>query len=328
MARQLALLLLLLLAPTTAPAQEAPRFALPLECDFATLCYVQNYVDLDPGPGFADPTCGPLGYDGDRGTDLAVPTLTALRAGVTVRAAADGVVKAIRDGEPENFDLTFDPEAIRGREAGNAVLLDHGGGWETQYNHLQEGSVAVTPGERVRREQPLGRMGLSGRTQFPHLEFAVRKDGTAIDPFTGRDGGGGCGTGGDGLWTAEAQAALAYRPGGIQHLGFATQRPSLLDALDGAYDGAPSAESPALVGWAVAWGLRAGDREYLRLIGPNGQRLAERQGEIPDTKARWFSFAGLRRPPQGWPAGTYRVEYRLERDGATLALQNETFALP
>ncbi len=321
------LLPLLLLWALPAQAQEGPLFALPLDCDFQTLCYVQNYVDLDPGPGFADPTCGPLGYDGDRGTDLAVPTLPDLKRGIPVVAAADGLVAATRDGEPEHFGLDYDPEAIRGREAGNAVRLDHGGGWETQYNHLRRGSVAVRPGERVRRGQRLGLMGLSGRTQFPHLEFAVRRDGGAVDPFTGRALGGGCGPGGTPLWTADAAAALSYRAGGLLELGFATERPALVAALSGTYAAEAAADPPALVGWAAAWGLRAGDRETLVLTDPAGGVIAERTAEIPQNKARWFSFSGTRRPAAGWSSGTYRLDYRIERDGAPLVAASETFEL-
>jgi len=39
---------------------------------------------------------------------------------------------------------------------------------------------------------------------------------------------------------------------------------------------------------------------------------------IPDNKAVWFGYAGKPRSAQGWPTGTYRAEYRLERKGATV----------
>lgn len=309
-------------------AGDAPAFSLPVACGFgpAADCYVQNYVDLDPGPGFADPTCGPLGYDGDRGTDLAVRTLVELRAGVPVLAAADGTVRAIRDGEPDHAGLDHDPAAARDRAAGNAVVLDHGGGWETQYSHLRRGSVAVRPGERVRRGQRIGLMGLSGNTQFPHLEFAVRREGVPVDPFTGRPAGGGCGPGGESLWAEEAEASLAYRAGGLLALGLAGERPDLLAALSGAYAAAPEPQAGALVGWAVAWGLRAGDRETLILRAPDGRILAERRAEIPGNKARWFGFAGTRMPG-GIPPGAYALTYRVDRKGRAVIEAERTVAI-
>ena len=39
---------------------------------------------------------------------------------------------------------------------GNGVVIDHGGGWISQYSHLRSGSVRVHPGDRVSAGQPLG----------------------------------------------------------------------------------------------------------------------------------------------------------------------------
>lgn len=56
---------------------------------------------------------------------------------------------------------------------GLTILVDHGGGWQTLYAHLFE--LAVQPGERVHRGQPLGRVGESGRASTPHLHFEIRQ---------------------------------------------------------------------------------------------------------------------------------------------------------
>ena len=82
----------------SALAAEPFRIGLPVECAFGSICSVQNYVDLDPGPGRLDPGCGRLSYDGHDGTDFRVRDLIAMEEGVRVVAAADGVVKATRDG--------------------------------------------------------------------------------------------------------------------------------------------------------------------------------------------------------------------------------------
>jgi murein DD-endopeptidase MepM/ murein hydrolase activator NlpD len=78
------------------------------------------------------------------------------------------------------------PIASGGREAGNAVVIRHRDGWETQYTHLKRGSVRVAPDDRVTRGQALGAVGLSGCTVFLHAEFSVLRTGRALDPFTGR----------------------------------------------------------------------------------------------------------------------------------------------
>jgi murein DD-endopeptidase MepM/ murein hydrolase activator NlpD len=56
---------------------------------------------------------------------------------------------------------------------GVMVVVEHGGGWQTLYAHLFE--VAVQPGERLTRGQPLGRVGESGRATTPHLHFEIRQ---------------------------------------------------------------------------------------------------------------------------------------------------------
>ena len=106
-----------------------------------------------------------------------------------MQAAADGVVKATRDGMADVSIRETGREAVSGREAGNGVLIDHGGGWETQYSHLLFGSVSVEPGDRVVAGTPLGMIGLSGQTEFPHLHFTLRRRGMAIDPYTGSSRG-------------------------------------------------------------------------------------------------------------------------------------------
>ena len=109
----------LLLAAGSAPAAEPFRIGIPVECAFGAVCSVQNYVDLDPGPGRLDAGCGRLSYDGHDGTDIRVRDLVAMEEGVGVVAAADGVVKAIRDGMADvsvretGLDLTVSPGRTR-----------------------------------------------------------------------------------------------------------------------------------------------------------------------------------------------------------------------
>ncbi len=204
-------------------------------------------------------------------------------------------------------------------DAGNAVVLDHGGGWESQYSHLRQGSVAVVVGEQVAAGARLGLIGWSGRAEFPHLEFALRHNGRAVDPFTGEPAGSGCGQAQvqapAPLWSPAARAALAYQAGGLLRAGFAAGVPELARALDGDYDDAAAAVlAPALVFWAVAWGLREGARETIRLIAPDGATLAEGGGNLPRNKAQRLRYIGKKRKAAGFPPGRYRGEYRVTRE--------------
>lgn len=66
-----------------------------------------------------------------------------LRAGVPVYPAAPGTVRSVRDGEPDTGYSEETRASIDGKECGNGVVVSHGDGWETQYCHLKNGSVAV-----------------------------------------------------------------------------------------------------------------------------------------------------------------------------------------
>lgn len=93
--------------------------------------------------------------------------------GKEVVAVADGTVVAIRNDLPEQVPGRL-PENLSVEEAdGNFVVLDIGGGTYVLYAHLQPGSVRVPPGARVRRGQPIGRVGNTGNSQAPHLHLHV-----------------------------------------------------------------------------------------------------------------------------------------------------------
>jgi murein DD-endopeptidase MepM/ murein hydrolase activator NlpD len=63
---------------------------------------------------------------------------------------------------------------------GALLTIEHAAGFETRYAHV--GSVFVKAGETVRSGQPLGVVGMSGRTTGPHIHFEMRREGKLIDP--------------------------------------------------------------------------------------------------------------------------------------------------
>ena len=64
---------------------------------------------------------------------------------------------------------------------GNAIVVDHGGGVATTYNHLSGFSVSV--GSSVSRGQTIGSVGCTGYCTGPHLHFEVRIGGSPVDPM-------------------------------------------------------------------------------------------------------------------------------------------------
>lgn len=314
-----AAILLALAVPAPGVALE---LALPVACVPGETCYVQNLFDHDPGPGATDHACGTLAYDGHDGTDIAVPTLAQMAAGVAVLAAAPGLVRAVRDGMPDHAQGTAGAPDVTGRECGNGVVIDHGNGWETQYCHMARGSVAVAPGDSVDTGTPLGRIGLSGQTEFPHLHLAVRKDGAEIDPFD-PDGEILCGTLSDTTLWADP---LPYVPGGITDTGWATTVPDYAAIRAGLADETVTSAAPALVLWALIFGGRAGDVVEIDITGPQGA-VVDHAEALPRDQALFFRAAGLRAPPGGWPVGSYAGTVRLIRDGQPVSTQAATLSI-
>jgi hypothetical protein len=293
--------------------------ALPIACGAEDPCSIQNYVDLDPGPGVKDFGCGVLTYDGHRGTDFQVRDLARMKSGVPVVAAAPGVVRAARDQMPDTGKTGYEAAKETDRALGNAVVVDHGGGWTTFYGHLRQGSVKVRPGDRVEKGQKLGDVGLSGNTEFPHLHLEVRKEGVVIDPFTGAGPGSSCGDTSRSLWDTAARDRLPYTSTGVICSGWSAEPPDRAAVLEDCdRPGGLTARSPAMIAWIELFGVRKGDTLRATLSGPEGTTLAETTAVLEKDRAREFRYVGKKRTATGWPPGTYRVRVTLGRttDGA------------
>jgi len=297
-----------------------PVFELPVNCAVGHICHVQNYFDTDPSAGAADYTCGALTYDGHTGIDIRVPNLAWMKRGVSVIAAAPGRVRGARDGVADVNIKDAGAGSVRGRECGNGVVVDHGGGWETQYCHMMQGSIVVAAGAEVQTGEPLGLIGLSGLTEFPHVHFQVRYLGNAIDPLTGGAAGAACDEPGASLFSDAAMRDLTYRPTGLLNAGFAAAAPKGREVLAGEHQRPVLAgRSGALVFWVEVYGAMAGDRERFRITAPDGEVLFDAEKEGPDRhKASWLTFMGKRLTGDTWPPGAYSGEFVLERmtDGA------------
>lgn len=94
--------------------------------------------------------------------------------GRTVLAVADGVVRFVRGSIPENEPgmSRAVPMTIK-TVSGNEIVLELEEGIVARYAHLEPGSLLVREGERVRRGQPIARVGNSGSSMLPHLHFDV-----------------------------------------------------------------------------------------------------------------------------------------------------------
>lgn len=303
-----------LLAAHHALADNEPRFSSPVACPAGFGCMVRHFVDLDATEAARDQNCGNITYDGHKGVDIRVPDSTLLMRGVNVLAAAPGTVLRLRDEMPDVSIRATGGDAVKDREAGNSIIIDHGDGWETQYGHLRLNSIKVKPGDIVRPGQPIALIGLSGNTEFMHLHFEIRHNGEPMDPYSGLPMGGGCGKPAHPLWTETALAQLPYRTEAPFDAGFATGKVDFAAARAGAYAAdSLGTDVPALVFWAEALGPQVGDQETIRLIDPDGNVLVDAIDTLGDTRVQRSRFAGVKRPDSGWTAGIYRGEYIVRR---------------
>ncbi len=93
-----------------------------------------------------------------KGLDIAAPL------GTPIHAAADGIVTLAEE------------LAIYG----NAVILAHGHGVSTSYNHLQ--TIEVEVGQRVEQGERIATMGSTGQSTGSHLHWGMVVGGVAVDP--------------------------------------------------------------------------------------------------------------------------------------------------
>ena len=95
--------------------------------------------------------------------------------GAAVKTAAAGTVQSVTDDEL----------------MGTTVVIQHDGGYATQYSSLQE-NTPVAQGQTVAAGEVIGYVGSTSAAESrmgPHLHFSVSRDGAVIDPHDYVNGG-------------------------------------------------------------------------------------------------------------------------------------------
>lgn len=299
---------------------EAPKLSFPLDCTLGETCWVARYMDRAPGDTKADYTGGAQTQDKHKGTDFVLEDLGAMARGVKVKAALSGTVFRLRDGVD---DIALDPSnrsTIKGKECGNAIILAHADGWQTQYCHLKKGSIAVKVGDAVTKGQAIAQVGLSGETEFPHLHFMVRSNKPGerpvdIDPFDG------------GVFELEKlgdndpeplwEEALAYKDTVLLTPLITATRTDRRSMWQEQTPSMPTS-SEAIIIQARGFHTKAEDIWRFTLVQPNGEVRFTRDITQKYTRQLVQAFAGIRRPATVFAPGIWSATVTLIRDGKTL----------
>ncbi|MBR0904573.1 M23 family metallopeptidase [Bradyrhizobium liaoningense] len=307
-----------------ARAAASPILQLPLDCSLGRDCFVQNYVDEDASDEAHDYRCGARTYDRHNGTDFRIPNMVAQAAGVRVLAAADGVIARTRDGMEDISTRATGRNAVKGKECGNGIVITHKDGWSTQYCHLAKGSVSVHTSQTVVAGQPIGLVGLSGDTEFPHVHLTVRRGDVVVDPFAESQSKS-CELG-TSLWNPRIPNIGNYPRGEVLNFGFSSEQVSMSQIETGEATKHGIARNLPLLAYVRAIGLEKGDEQFLQITDPTGASLVE--ATIPpleNAKAEFFMTAGKRESQ--WLNGTYRATYSVKRAGQTVLSKEFTAEL-
>jgi murein DD-endopeptidase MepM/ murein hydrolase activator NlpD len=100
------------------------------------------------------------GYRPHQGVDYGAPY------GTAVNVVASGVVDFV---------------GMQG-DAGRMVRVRHSGGYQTAYLHLSAFAPGLHVGQHIGQGDFIGRVGTSGATTGPHLDYRIIKNGVYVDP--------------------------------------------------------------------------------------------------------------------------------------------------
>jgi murein DD-endopeptidase len=298
----------------------APSLTFPVACELGKDCWAVNYVDTDLAVDKAiDYKCKSRTYDDHKGTDFAISSVTDMKAGVDVFAAADGKILRVRDSETDSLKSEAEIAEIKEKtkECGNGVLIDHGNGFHTMYCHLKQGSVVVKPDQKIKAGEKIAQVGLSGWTEFPHLHFGVLWEDGVIDPFTGLGAREGCGKMKKSLW--EEELNIEYAKVGIFDGGFTSQTPDF-SAIERGQENPKTIglNSASFVFWAGFYNIEAGDEVTLSVTGPDGIQFVERLQTQEKYRVRQYYFTGRKIGKVQLQRGMYKGHVTIKREGTIL----------
>lgn len=100
--------------------------------------------------------------------------------GVDLGGSYGNPIVAAANGTVLKVDTPVSGQNTGGKNYGNYVVIDHGGGVSTLYAHCK--TVSVSVGDSVVAGQTIAACGSTGASTGPHLHFEVRVNGSKVNP--------------------------------------------------------------------------------------------------------------------------------------------------
>lgn len=150
----------------------------------------------------------------------------------------EGVDIAIAVGEPIVATLggTSQGPLSDSDGYGNYTVIDHPNGLSSLYAHMQS-PTPFRAGDSVAQGEEVGRVGVTGNSQGPHLHFEIHESGTPVDPEPYLSGGRtfdgqGISGGASNLQTGNFSATDIFAIGRSAAFAAQVSLPGLLNAVD------------------------------------------------------------------------------------------------
>jgi len=272
----------------------------PVACRLMDHCWVTNHVDLENREGITkDYMCGDKANDGSKSTHISLASRSTFNQNIPVIAAADGIIKVAKNV---------------GGFCGVRVAIDHDKGWESSYCHLKNGSLQVQKGQHVRAGQILGAVGMSGETNWPHLSYALMRNGMIFDPFSNRTSLEGCSGQGTPMWAGGVNPL--YEPANVTSIGFTTGSTRNNDIHNGTVKSLSkiSTDTSQISLWGLIMNVRSGDKIDLEIKTPSGRVLNNAQVTAERSQNYYPVFFPTLRQNFLWNTGIYTGKMTITRN--------------
>ncbi len=288
--KNLRLIIFLYLLTSTVNANPG-KLLFPLDCELGKSCWVSNLPSHHLQDKQLDFRCGPITYEYNDGTDIAIKDIKQMQEGVSVIAPIKGVVELKRDGVDDINAKGIDRKPLEGKECGNEVVISNDE-MQIQLCHLKNKSIRVNVGDEINAGDVIGEIGLSGLTEYPHLHMSLHdKSDTVvreIDPFYGSQPD--CGLQPKSLWSNPGYMEKHATTGIVYNYGFTFEKVTAERVMSGDYLGAQPEYPEEFIAFVDIFSVNKGDKLTISILDSDNNLFTKREHEFGKYQARYFLF--------------------------------------